>query len=155
MTIGTRPLSMLAAGLAAFALAACQAPPTKEQTGMVIGGALGGALGSQVGSGEGRTAATIIGTLIGAAVGGSVGRSMDDTDRMKTAQALENVRTGVPATWVNPDTGNRYVVVPTRTFDSASGPCRDYTIDATVDGRADKIRGTACREADGRWRIIE
>ena len=120
---------------------------------MVIGGALGGLLGSQVGQGSGRTAAVILGTLAGAAVGGSVGRSMSDTDRMKTAHALESVRTGVPTSWRNPDSGNQYTVVPTRTYDAPNGPCREYMVDAVVAGRKSKVVGTACRQADGSWKV--
>lgn len=52
---------------------------------------------------------------------------MDETDRLKTAATLETVRTGVPSTWRNPDTGNEYVVTPTKTLETASGPCRKYT----------------------------
>lgn len=121
---------------------------------MVIGGILGGALGSQVGHGEGRTAATVIGTLLGSAVGGTVGRSMDETDRLKVARSLETVRTGVPSHWRNPDTGNAYTVVPTRTYESAGTPCREYTVDGTIGGRKEKIVGTACRQSDGSWRTV-
>jgi surface antigen len=121
---------------------------------MVIGGVLGGLLGNQVGGhGPGRTAAVIAGTLAGAAIGGAIGQSMDITDRMNTSAALENVRTGVPTTWRNPDTGNQYTVVPTKTYDSGAGPCREYTIDAMVGGRKEKVYGTACRQPDGSWRI--
>lgn len=123
-----------------------------EQAGMVIGGLLGGVLGSQVGEGNGRTAAIIAGSLVGAAIGGNVGRSMDEVDRMKTAQTLETVRTGVPARWHNPDTGNEYTVTPTRTYETSSGPCREYTIDAVVGGRNEEVYGTACRQSDGSWK---
>jgi surface antigen len=133
-------------------LAACSAPPNREQAGMVIGGVLGGVIGSEVGQGHGRTAATIVGTLIGSSIGGSVGRSMDDTDRIKTAHALETVRTGVASSWSNPDTGNRYTVVPTKTIENSSGPCREYSVDATVGGTKDKVYGMACRQADGSWK---
>jgi surface antigen len=133
-------------------LTSCASPPNREQAGMVIGGVLGGVIGSEVGQGHGRTTATIVGTLIGSAIGGSVGRSMDETDRLKTAHALENVRTGVASSWSNPDTGNRYTVVPTKTIENPSGPCREYTIDATVAGSKDKVYGTACRQADGSWK---
>jgi len=136
------------------ALAGCAAPATQEQSGMIVGGVLGGVIGSQVGHGAGRTAATILGTVIGASIGGNVGRSMDDTDRLKTAHALENVRTSVPSSWVNPDTRNSYTVVPTRTYEAASGPCREYTVDAVIGGRVEKVVGTACRQADGSWRTI-
>jgi surface antigen len=125
-----------------------------EQAGMIIGGALGGILGSQVGKGSGQTAAIIVGTLAGAAIGGNVGRSMDDTDRLKTAQTLETVRTGVPSAWQNPDSGNQYTVVPTKTYDTAQGPCREYTIDALIGGRVEKVYGTACRQPDGSWRVM-
>lgn len=125
----------------------------QEQAGMVIGGILGGVLGSEVGGGRGRTAAIIAGTLAGAAIGGAVGRSMDEVDRMKTAQTLETVRTGVPSQWRNPDTGNSYTVVPTSTYETSAGPCREYTIDAVIGGRPEKVYGTACRQADGSWQV--
>lgn len=125
----------------------------QEQTGMVIGGVLGGVLGSQVGGGHGRTAAIIAGTLAGAAIGGAVGHSMDETDRMRTAQTLETVRTGVPAQWHNPDSGNDYRVVPTRTYETSAGPCREYTVDAVIGGKKEKVYGTACRQSDGSWKV--
>lgn len=146
------PRRLLPAVLAAFALAACQTPMTQEQSGMVIGGLLGGVVGSQFGHGSGRTAAVIMGTLAGVAVGGAVGRSMAERDRYLTAQTLETVRTGVPSQWVNPDTGNRYTVVPTRTWGSVEGPCREYQVSAVIGGRVEQMWGTACRQPDGSWR---
>ena len=137
---------------ATLILSGCATDRVNEQAGMIIGGALGGLLGNQVGGGSGRTAAIIVGTLAGAAIGGRVGQSMDETDRMKTALSLENVRTGVNSSWRNPDTGNQYTVTPTRTFDTGSGPCREYTVDAIVEGRSQKVYGTACRQSDGSWR---
>jgi surface antigen len=136
-------------------LSGCATEPghQQEQAGMVIGGILGGAVGSQVGKGSGRTVAIIAGTLAGAAIGGSVGRSMDETDRMKTAQTLETVRTGVPSSWQNPDTGHQYTVVPTRTYDASTGPCREYTVDAVIGGKKEKVYGTACRQPDGSWKV--
>ena len=135
-------------------LAGCAAPVTQEQTGMVIGGVLGGALGSQVGGGTGRTVATVVGTLLGSSVGGAVGRSMDDTDRLKVAHSLENVRTGVASRWRNPDSGNQYAVVPTRTYESAGTPCREFTVNGNVGGKRENVYGTACRQRDGSWRIV-
>ncbi len=139
--------------LAAALAAGCTAPPTQQQTGMVIGGVLGGVLGSQVGQGHGRTAATIIGTLMGVSIGGAVGQSMDESDRLKTAHALETVRSGVPSQWRNPDTGNEYRVTPTRTYQSGQGPCREYTVEGQVGGKRETLVGNACRQADGSWRV--
>lgn len=140
--------------IGALALAGCATPPTQEQTGMVIGGILGGVLGSHVGGGSGRTTATIVGAIAGAVIGGAVGRSMDESDRLKTAHALETVRTGVPTQWRNPDTGNYYTVVPTKTIERAEGPCREYTVDAVIGGKRETVYGTACRQPDGSWRVV-
>ena len=92
--------------------------------------------------------------MIGATVGGNVGRSMDDNDRLKTAHALENVRTSVPTTWVNPDTRNQYTVTPTRSYEAPTGPCREYTVKADIGGKPDTIFGQACRQSDGSWKAV-
>ncbi|BAZ92550.1 hypothetical protein TspCOW1_25700 [Thiohalobacter sp. COW1] len=144
---------VLAATLGVGGCATYQGP--QEQAGMVIGGILGGVLGSEVGGGRGRTAAIIAGTLAGAAIGGAIGQSMDEVDRMKTAGTLETVRTGVTSTWQNPDTGYQYAVTPTRTYETSSGPCREYTIDAQIGGRTEQVYGTACRQPDGSWKVVE
>lgn len=142
------------AAVLALTLSGCESPPTQQQSGTIVGGVLGGVLGSQVGGGSGRTAATVIGTLIGATIGGNVGRSMDQTDRLKTAQALESTRTGTSSTWRNPDTGATYKVTPTRTRPSADGPCREYTVEASVAGRPETVYGQACRQKDGSWKVM-
>lgn len=150
----TQHRTLLLIPLVALALSGCNTPPTQEQSGMVIGGLLGGVIGNQVGRGSGRTAAIIVGTLVGATVGGNVGRSMDETDRLKTAHVLESVRTSVPSTWVNPDTRNQYTVTPTRTFDATTGPCREYSMRAVIGGKPETVYGTACRQADGSWKVV-
>ncbi len=140
--------------LAAALLAGCAAPPgqEKEQAGVVAGSIIGGLIGSQIGGGSGRGAGLVIGMVAGAVIGGQIGRSMDETDRLKTAQALETQRTGEPARWRNPDTGHEYTVVPTRTYQQQQSPCREYTVDAVIGGRPEKVYGTACRQADGSWK---
>jgi len=143
--------------LGAVAIPGCASNPYQgpnEQSGMIIGVVLGGLLGNQVhGHGAGRTVAVIAGTLAGAVIGGSIGRSMDATDRIRPGATLESVRTGVTSSWRNPDTGNTYTVTPTKTFDTGTGPCREYTIDATIGGRPEQVYGTACRQADGSWKV--
>jgi surface antigen len=127
----------------------------KEEVGTAVGGALGGVLGAQVGEGSGKTAATIAGTIIGAFIGSSIGRTMDEVDRMKTATALETSRTGYTSTWTNPDSGAQYAVTPTRTYATAADqPCREFTMDAWIEGRRETVHGTACRQMDGTWRTI-
>lgn len=144
---------MIATALALSGCATDTGP--KENVGMVVGGILGGVLGHQVGSGTGRDVATVVGTLVGASVGGSVGRSMDDVDRMKVGHTLETTRTGVTSRWENPDSGYEYAVTPTRTYETSEGPCREYTMDAQIGGQTEQVYGTACRQPDGSWRIVE
>jgi surface antigen len=127
---------------------------THAQQGEMIGGVIGGVLGSQVGEGRGKTAAIIIGTLAGAMIGQHVGESMDDMDRMRTAMALNDARTGQSTTWVNPDNGNRYTVTPTQTYEQSGGPCREFRLDARVGDQTDQeVYGTACLQADGSWLV--
>ena len=122
----------------------------------IIGGVLGGVVGAQVGEGRGRTAAIIIGTLAGAMIGRHVGETMDENDRVNTARSLNDSRTGEATTWVNPDTGHRYTVTPTRTFKDAGGPCREFRLNATVGDQPDQeVYGTACLQADGSWLLVQ
>ena len=136
----------------AFALAACEAPPTKQQVGAVSGAVIGGVVGSTIGGGSGRTVAIVAGTIAGAVLGGKIGQKMDEADRIKAGQALETVPTGHRSSWKNPDTGSVYTVTPSRTYESGGTPCRDFTVDATVEGKPEKVSGTACRQADGNWK---
>jgi len=126
----------------------------KQQFGTGTGAALGGLLGSQIGNGKGQLIATAAGTVAGAMIGGSIGASMDELDRRKTYRTLENTRTGVTSRWQNPDTGVQYTVTPTQTYETASGPCREYRTNATIDGRRETVYGTACRQSDGRWQSV-
>jgi surface antigen len=67
---------------------------------------------------------------------------------------LNDSRTGQSTTWVNPDTGYEYTVTPTRTFDQSGGPCREFSLNATVGGQSDQeLYGTACLQADGSWLV--
>jgi len=144
------------AGLLGVSLIGCAGEPTKEQTGAVVGGVLGGVLGAQVGKGKGRDAAMIAGTLVGAMIGGSVGRSMEEQDRMKAAQTLEHNRDSQPSSWKNPNTGYEYTATPTRTYETAEGsPCREYSMDAVIGGKTEKVYGTACRQPDGSWKTVK
>ena len=123
--------------------------------GEIIGGVVGGVLGSQIGDGSGQTVAIIIGSIAGSMIGRQIGESMDETDRLNTALALRDSRTGEGATWVNPDNGARYTVTPTRTFENGNGPCRDFRLDANVGGQPNQeVNGTACLQSDGSWMIV-
>lgn len=126
----------------------------RETVGTIVGGAIGGAAGSQFGKGDGQIAAAVAGTIIGVLVGKSVGRSMDQLDQNCTGQVLERAETNQTVNWQNPDTGARYSVTPTNTYESNDRFCRDYQTRAVIGGRTETVTGTACREPDGSWRKV-
>ena len=130
-------------------LTGCNA--TKQDVGTLVGAGSGAFIGSQIGSGTGQLAAVAIGALLGGYVGGGIGESMDELDRRRANDALERTPTGTTVAWNNPDSGIDYRVTPTHTYEQASGPCRDYTTEAVIDGRAEIVHGTACRQSDGTW----
>jgi surface antigen len=139
--------------LFALLLGACETT-SHGQEGEIIGGVIGGVIGAQVGEGSGNTAAIIIGTIAGAMIGRHIGESMDETDRMKAATALNDSKTDERTTWVNPDTGNQFAVTPTQTYERSGGPCREFRLDATVGSQPNQeVYGTACLQADGSWLV--
>lgn len=129
---------------------------TKEDQSAIVGGVIGAAVGSRVGKGRGRTAATIVGAIAGTMIGRKIGRQYDQHDHQRTATILENNRDGQATSWRNPNSGYAYTTAPTRTYYEGSGePCREFTMDANIGGRPEKVYGTACRQADGSWKIIK
>ena len=144
--------------LAVSFLAACAEDNTirKRDVGMV-GGAVGGAIAGQAIGGSDPTArvlGTIAGVIIGGAVGGYLGSLWDDYDRKQAAYAFENNPDRRAATWKNPNTNSTATVTPERTYYEPSGtPCREFTQTIYIDGKKEVGRGTACRQADGTWRI--
>ena len=136
---------------ATLALTACETPPTKQQVGTVGGAVVGGVVGSTIGGGTGRTVAIVALAVGGAMLGSHVGKRLDEADRLKAAQALETAPTGQQVSWKNPDTGAQYRLTPTKTYEGAQ-PCRDFTVNANIDGKPENVKGKACRQPDGTWK---
>ena len=150
-----------AAMMSVAVLAGCgtdQGP--KQGLGTIIGAVGGAVLGNEVGKGRGRKVAIAAGTLLGAALGGSLGRDLDQADRMaasrSTHTALETLPTGQQTAWRNPDSGNSGWVVPTRTWQPEPGRhCREFQTAIIVGGRQESGYGTACRQPDGSWKVVQ
>ncbi len=156
-------VGILSAGMVA-GLASCKhgeyAMGAKETLGLLGGAAAGGLAGSQIGKGRGQLVATGAGVLLGAFIGQEIGKSLDKADELYAAQAtgeaLETGRTGQATSWANPDSGNHGTVTPVRTVHADSGePCREYQTTVTVGGETVDAYGTACRNPDGTWRIVD
>ncbi|MEE8308114.1 MAG: RT0821/Lpp0805 family surface protein, partial [Gammaproteobacteria bacterium] len=123
--------------------------------GVVLGGVTGGVIGSTIGRGDGRTAAIIGGTVLGAIVGGSIGRRMDQVDQNCVGQVLEHAPDGEAITWNTSETGSRHRVTPVKTYQDTEGQyCREYQADSVIGGRQQQTYGTACRQPDGSWRLV-
>lgn len=143
--------AVVVTGLLSLSLVGCS---SNEDTGTLVGGVAGGLLGSQFGGGAGRIAATVIGAGAGAFIGNRIGKSMDDTDKLKAQQALEDNKVGQTTSWKNPDNGNTYTVTPTKTYQQDNTYCREFTQTATIADKPQQIYGTACRQPDGTWKVV-
>lgn len=127
----------------------------RDEIGKVLGGVAGGVVGSKIGKGDGKTVATIAGSVIGVIVGGAIGREMDRLDRACVGQVLEYAGSSKQVGWTNPDTGKRYQVRTGEIFQKADDRyCREYTTTSTIGGREVQRFGTACRQPDGAWRLV-
>ena len=100
-----------------------------------------------------------LGALYGAAIGANIGKSLDERDKQLADDAfqssLENNKTGAPSSWSNPDSGHSGETTPTRTYTADSGdPCREFTTTVLIGGEEQQGYGTACRQSDGSWKIV-
>ncbi len=144
----------------ALSVAACanQSGP-KQTVGTLVGAGLGGLAGSQIGGGKGKLVAVGAGVLLGGLLGSEVGKSLDKADRLyagrNAQQTLEATPTGQSSTWQNPDSGNSGTFTPTQTYETAQGQyCREYQTTVTVGGATEEAYGTACRQPDGSWKVV-
>ena len=128
----------------------------KGSTGAALGAASGGLIAAAAG---GNTAGIVGGVLLGGLLGGAIGSALDQRDKQmaySTHQAtLESTRIGETGTWRNPDTGHYGSYTPTKTYESSSGQyCREYQEKVVIDGKTHSAYGTACRQPDGSWKIV-
>lgn len=161
-TLFRRTTAMLAVA-SVLGLAACSGDGggfelNKQTGGAVLGGIGGAALGSQFGKGTGQIVGVAAGTLLGAFLGSEVGKSLDRADKAAMEQAnqraLESSQTGQTSKWVNPDTGNSGTITPTKTYQANGQNCREYQQTIIVGGKTEQAHGTACRQPDGSWQVI-
>jgi surface antigen len=131
----------------------------KQQMGTILGAGIGGLAGSHVGGGEGRLVAVAAGTLAGALLGSEMGNSMDKTDQLYAQRAQQQAHSaplGETISWSNPDSGNGGQVIAAREgYAQESGRlCREYNHTIYVGGDTETAYGTACREEDGSWTLV-
>lgn len=124
-------------------------------------GAVGGAVaGAQFGKGKGQLAATAAGTLLGALIGSEIGSSLDRADQQYAQRAQVQAQAapiGQSIVWSNPETGHSGTVTPIREgrIPSTGEYCREFQQTVQVGGRSQQAYGTACRQPDGSWRVVQ
>ena len=154
----TRTIGTVVLG-ASLLIAGCSTVPSKQQQGAAAGAVVGGVLGSALGKGHSdRGWATALGVIFGAVVGDQIGAQLDERDRLLAARnlqySLESTKDGAVTTWQNPNSGNSGAATPTATVVKSDGtPCREFTTEIQVGGETQQGYGTACRQADGSWKI--
>ena len=146
--------------LVAAGVAGCSADSgPKEAGGTAVGALAGGLIGNAVGGSAGnRVAGTLVGAAVGGLFGNRIGAAMDDEDKRRAyaaqMQALEAGPSGAPVAWRNPDSGRYGNVVPGPAYQANGATCRQYTHTVYIDGKPQTGRGTACRNPDGTWTIV-
>jgi surface antigen len=128
----------------------------KTSIGAIGGGALGGLIAAAAGGNATTIAASAVGGML---LGGLVGNLLDERDKRLAAEAaqraLETAPTGNPVSWKNPDSGHYGTVTPMKTYQTAGGSyCREYQTTVIIDGKQERGHGTACRQPDGSWKIV-
>jgi surface antigen len=123
-----------------------------------LGGAAAGGLIAAAASGSPTAIAG--GVILGGLLGGAVGNVLDQRDKQLATQAaqraLETAPSGVAVPWTNPDSGHAGAITPVRTYQVADGAyCREYQQVVTIGGQPERSYGTACRQPDGSWKIVQ
>jgi surface antigen len=140
-------------GASALLLSACMAGQSDESA--LPGANPGVVVGSPVASGSGEP---VLGVVEGGLMGADVGRSLGEEERniaLKAEyEALEYGRAGEQMTWQSPTSDTRGEIVVGATYTVNQLDCREYSHRIYIGGRLRAVRGTACRQPDGVWRIV-
>jgi len=152
---------LVAVVLLAFTVSSCATMQQtyKENPKAMLGGVLGAGAGAGIAAAAGASPGVIVVSALGGALlGGLIGRQLDDRDKRLAAEAaakaFEQNRNNQASAWNNPESGHSGSVTPTKTYQLANGQyCREYHQKITVGGQTETSYGTACRQADGTWKI--
>jgi len=128
---------------------------SREQKGAILGSVIGGAAGHQFGKGKGKDVMTVVGAVVGGMIGGNVGREMDRQDQQKVNHTLETAPNYKKVSWDNQQTNKHYSFTPVNNYEGnvngSRTTCRDYIMDAYIDGRMQQVKGRACKNDQGQW----
>lgn len=153
-------VSMVLAGCANTGNGPGEFGANKTTAGGLLGAVGGAVAGAQFGKGTGQLAATAAGTLLGALIGSEVGKSLDKADQQYAQRAQQQAQAapiGQTIVWSNPDSGHTGSITPVREghIPATGEYCREYQQTVQVGGQSQKAYGTACRQPDGSWKVVQ
>jgi surface antigen len=118
----------------------------------------GGLIASEFDPGKGPVTDSPRRTLLGAAIPGQPGKSLTRADRIFAEEAgfrAHAAALGQTVQWANPQTGNSGTITPIRQGLSTIGSvCRQYHQIVNISGQVEEAYGTACRQPDGDWVVV-
>lgn len=141
----------------ALGLVACATPDADPGDHGATNGAAAGPLLDRA-AGNGRIAGPVTGTVIGGFVGHGIGDVLDSKDVARAEAAQDRAfaaPSGERVTWTNPATGHSGTITFVKDGRDVSGDtCREYEATVEIRGQTRKAYGTACRQVDGIWKVI-
>jgi surface antigen len=136
-------------------LVGCRSPGEKESVGTIMGATAGGVIGGQFGHGGGAVVGAAIGAIAGSIVGNALGREVDESEARAANDAFARAsrsRNGDIVYWENGRVGHWGTYRPLRDGHSTYGNyCREYAMASNINGRIERVYGTACRQPSGVW----
>lgn len=127
--------------------------------GVVVATVLQGCVSTGGQSGDaGTPSASAISSLGGGLIGGSIGRDLSSRDRRQALEAeykaLEYGQGGQVITWQSSRDANRGEVVAAQPYRVGSQDCRQFVHTLYTGNASQTARGTACRNTDGSWSLL-
>lgn len=107
------------------------------------------AQGQRTSSGEGVGSGGLI-----AAAGVEISRRERQSALAAEYRALESTPAGQPVTWRDDKSGHGGTVIAAQPYRVGSQDCRPYSHVVNAGGPARSVRGTACRNTDGSWTLL-
>lgn len=108
---------------------------------------------------KGRSApmdGTALGALMATLGDDRSGSTLDRREVICFSESFEHIPDRRTVAWFDAATAVHFSVMPMRTLRTSDGHfCREYTAKATLNGHAADVYGTACRQSDGRWVLID
>lgn len=84
--------------------------------------------------------------------------SANKTQRYAHERALNRAASapvGEPIIWNENNGSGRVTVTRTGTLPATGQPCREFTQEVVIDGEQETAYGTACRQPDGAWQLVQ